>query len=162
MMPRTPDIETANVGLPYARPAMALFFSRAEEVETIDDPRARLVIYRIGSSTLVTRVEGHGSVTHIQRLQRRSEELIARVGSIEVVHDWFALTSYDGQVRQKMTPWAIRTRASHRAIHIGTSAGIVRMGVTMVRLATNAPIHAYDSLAALEVALADIIARRAP
>ena len=89
------------------------------------------------------------------------EDLIARAGAIDVVHDWFDVTGYDAEVRQKMTPWAIRTRAQHRAIHIGTSAGLVRMGVTMVRLATGAPIRAYESRAALEVALADTIAKRA-
>lgn len=140
---------------------MALFFSRAEEVETIEGGGTRVDIYRLGGSTLVTRVAGHPRVEHIVRLQRRSEDLIARSGAIDVVHDWFDVTGYDAEVRQKMTPWALRTRAEHRAIHIGTHAGLVRMGVTMVRLATGAPIRAYDSLAALEVALADTIAKRA-
>lgn len=140
---------------------MPLGFSRAEEIETIDQWGAVVVFYRVGVSTLVTRVSGHPRVQHIVRLQRRSDELIARVGAIDVVHDWFEITGYDADVRQKMTPWAIRTRAAHRAIHIGTNAGLVRMGVTMVRLATGAPIHAYESLAALEVALADTIAKRA-
>ncbi len=140
---------------------MALFFSRAEEVETIEGAGTRVDIYRLGSSTLVTRVTGHPRVEHILRLQRRSEDLIARAGPIDVVHDWFDITGYDAEVRQKMTPWALRTRAQHRTIHIGTHAGLVRMGVTMVRLATGAPIRAYDTLAALEVALAETIAKGA-
>jgi len=140
---------------------MALFSSRAEEMEDGESEGAHLRIYRLGRSTLVTRVSGHPKVSHILRLMRRSDELIERVGAIDVVHDWFEVTGYDAQVRQRMTPWALRTRVAHRAIHIGTKAGLVRMGVTMVRLATGAPIHAYDSLAPLEVALADTLAQRA-
>ena len=134
-------------------------FPRPEEVEELVSERARVEIYRMGESTLCTRASGHAIAEQIVRLMRRSDDLIARVGSIEVVHDWFDVTGYDAEVRQKMTPWAFRTRASHRAIHIGTHAGLVRMGVTLVRLATGAPIHAYDTRSALQVALASTLPR---
>lgn len=131
--------------------------SRPEEMEELVSGSARVEIYRMGHSTLVTRASGHAVVEQIERLMRRSDDLISRVGTIDVVHDWFGITGYDAEVRRRMTPWALRTRAAHRGIHIGTTAGLVRMGVTMVRLATGAPIHAYESRAALQVALAGTI-----
>lgn len=136
---------------------MALFFSRAEEIEEHPTEGGRLLVYRLGRSVLVTRASGRGGVEHIQVLTRRSDELIARVGAISVVHDWFDVVAYAPEVRQVMTPWAFATRKQHRAIHIGTSTGLVRMGVTMVRLATGAPIHAHERLSELEVALSGLL-----
>ena len=60
-----------------------------------------------------------------------------------------------------MTPWALRTRHAHTGIHIGIHTPLVKMGVTMVRLATGAPIHAYGTPAALEAALAAALRRHA-
>lgn len=154
-------LHLASFEIPHGSADMPAF-PRPEEIEEIVTAHARIEIYRMGGSTLVTRASGHAGVEQIVRLMRRSEELIARVGTIDVVHDWFDITGYDAVVRQKMTPWAIRTRASHRAIHIGTNAGLVRMGVTMVRIATGAPIHAYDTRTALQVALASTITTRRP
>lgn len=137
---------------------MALFESRAEEVERIDGARMSLVIYRVGRSTLVTRASGQAEIAHIERLIRRSDDLIARMGVIDVVHDWFGITGYSAEIRPRMTPWARKTRAQHRGIHIGTESALVRMGVTMVALFSAAPLHAYDSLQSLEKALTEILA----
>lgn len=136
---------------------MALFISRAEEIEEHPTDGGRLLVYRVGTSVLVTRASGRAGVEHIQVLIRRSDELISRAGTISVVHDWFDVAAYAPEVRQVMTPWAFATRKQHHGVHIGTSAGLVRMGVTMVRLATSAPIHAYDRLADLEVALSTLL-----
>jgi hypothetical protein len=138
---------------------MPLLFSQAEELEQIEGPRAHVVIYRVGRSTLVTRVAGHPEIEHIELLIRRSEALIARVGIIDVVHDWFGVNGYSPDIRPRMTPWAKKTNAQHRGIHIGTSSRLVRMGITMVHLVSNAPLHAHEDLASLEHALVEVVAR---
>lgn len=138
---------------------MALLLSRAEEREEIEVLGGRILLYRLGRSILVTQASGRPGIEAIELLIRRSDDLIARTGKIEVFHDWFGVTGYGPEVRARMTPWAYATRKQHRSIHIGTNAGLVRMGVTMVNLATGAPIRAYDSLAELEVALATILPR---
>lgn len=136
---------------------MALFISRAEEIEEHPTDGGRLLVYRLGTSVLVTRASGRAGVDHVQVLIRRSDDLIARVGTISVVHDWFDVAAYAPEVRQLMTPWAFATRKQHHGVHIGTAAGLVRMGVTMVRLATSAPIHAYERLSELEAALSGLL-----
>jgi hypothetical protein len=145
-----------GVGSPTG-PTMALFFSRAADVEELPTDGGRMVLWRLGRSILVSQASGRPGVEHIGALIRRSDELIARVGAIDVVHDWFGVVGYGPEVRQVMTPWAYATRKQHRCIHIGTSAGLVRMGVTMVRLATGAPIHAHERPASLEAALAALM-----
>ncbi len=140
---------------------MALFFSRAEEIEKLANERAEIVFYRLGRSTLVSRVTGHPDVEAVDLLMRRSDALIRRVGVIDVVHDWFGVTAYNAEIRPRITPWAEKTRAQHRGIHIGASSSIVRMGITMVRLVTGAPLHAYDTLDNLERALAEILRKAA-
>ncbi len=132
---------------------MGLLFDRAEEVEAVENERARAVIYRVGRSLLVSQASGHPELAHIELLIRRSDELIARAGSIAVFHDWFAVSGYKAEVRVRMTPWAMRTRAQHRGIHIGTASRLVRMGVSTVHLFTQAPITAYTDIASLESAL---------
>ena len=136
---------------------MALFFSRAEEIEEHPTEGGRLLVYRLGTSVLVTRASGRAGVDHVQVLIRRSDDLIARAGAISVVHDWFDVVAYAPEVRQVMTPWAFATRKQHHGVHIGTSAGLVRMGVTMVRLATGAPIRAYEQPSELELALTSLL-----
>ncbi len=132
---------------------MSLLSARAEEREVLESSTARFEVYRVGRDILVTRVSGLGGTQHIRRLIARSDELIARVGAISVVHDWFGVAGYDSSVRTLMTPWALKTRHAHRGIHIGTNASIVQMGVTLVRIATGAPIHSYKSMASLEAGL---------
>ncbi len=136
----------------------SLFESRAEEIERIETPRVTVVIYRVGRSTLVTRAGGHPELEHIERLIRRSDDLIARVGIIDVVHDWFEITGYSPEIRPRMAPWAKETRAQHRGIHIGTASPLVRMGITMVHLFSGAPVHAYATIGALEKAMTEVLA----
>ena len=143
------------------RTRMALFFSRAEELEQLTSDRSEITIYRVGRSTLVTRATGHPDVQAVELLMRRSDDLIARAGSIDVVHDWFGVTAYRADIRARITPWAEKTKAQHRGIHIGASSSIVRMGVTMVRLVAGSPLHAYDSLEDLERVLAEILRKAA-
>ncbi len=137
---------------------MSLFESRAEELEMLEGPRARTIIYRVGRSTLVTRAEGHPDIDHIELLIRRSEDLIVRAGIIDVFHDWFAITGYSSDIRPRMAPWSKRTRPQHRGIHIGSSSRLVRMGVTMVELVSGAPLFAYDDLSSLEKAMTEVLA----
>lgn len=137
---------------------MSLFESRAEEIERAETPRVQMLIYRVGRSTLVTRAGGHPELEHIERLIRRSEDLIARMGVIDVIHDWFEITGYSSEIRPRMTPWAKKTSAQHRGIHIGTASSLVRMGITMVHLFSGAPVHAYATLSELEKAMTDVLA----
>jgi hypothetical protein len=136
---------------------MTLFSTRAEDVEELESGGARVVCYRVGDSTLVTRASGHARLEHIEVLIRRSDELIARAGRIDVVHDWFEVTGYRAEIRKRMTPWAIRTRAQHRSIHIGAKSSLVQMGVTLIRLASGAPIRAYTTEHELELAMAGLL-----
>ena len=53
-----------------------------------------------------------------------------------------------------MTPWAIRTRAKHTAIHIGVTSQVVRMGISVVSLASGAPIETHATAISLGAALA--------
>lgn len=136
----------------------SLFESRAEEIERFETPRVRVLFYRVGRSTLVTRGSGHAEVEHIERLIRRSDDLIARVGIIDVIHDWFEITGYSAEIRPRMAPWAKKTSAQHRGIHIGTASSLVRMGITMVHLVSGAPVHGYATLSELEKAMTDVLA----
>ncbi|NUO49640.1 MAG: hypothetical protein HOV80_12355 [Polyangiaceae bacterium] len=137
---------------------MSLFESRAEEIERVETPRVQILFYRVGRSTLVTRAAGHPELEHIERLIRRSEDLIARMGVIDVVHDWFEITGYSSEIRPRMAPWAKKTSAQHRGIHIGTASSLVRMGITMVHLFSGAPVHAYATLSELEKAMTEVLA----
>lgn len=136
---------------------MSLLSSRAEEREVFQTPLAQVEIYRVGRSVLVTHAQGHANLAIAERLMARSDELIARVGQITVVHDWFAVTGYDAAVRAATTPWSMRTRKSHRATHIGTTAALMTMGVNMIRIATGAELHTHKSMASLEVALEEAV-----
>ena len=130
-----------------------LFESVGEEFERVSAGRCEAQFYRVGRSTLVTRVTGCAEPELIDVLIRRSESLIKAVGTIEVFHDWFGVTAYKSEVRTRMTPWAKATSASHRAVHIGTESRVVRMGITMVQLVAGSNIIAYSSLTALDAAL---------
>jgi hypothetical protein len=126
----------------------------AEDLEEEASGRARAIVYRLGRSTLVTKAVGHPGLAHAELLIRRSDALIARVGTIEIFHEWFGVTGYKSEVRTRMTPWARATTKNHAGIHIGTASSIVRMGVTMVQLISGAPILAYGTRTQLEEALA--------
>lgn len=140
---------------------MALLRERGEEIEVVETERARATVYRLGRDILVTVASGHAALAHIELLIRRSERLIAEVGRISIVHDWFAVDGYKPEVRQRMTPWALKTRDQHRAIHIGTASRLVRMGVTTVQLFSHAPIQAHADLPSLERALRELAAQGA-
>ena len=130
-----------------------LFESVGEEFERVSSGRSEARFYRVGRSTLVTRVTGCAELALVEVLIRRSESLIKAVGTIEVFHDWFGVTAYKSEIRARMTPWARATSGNHRAIHIGTDSRIVRMGVTMVQLVAGSNIIAYSSLPALDAAM---------
>jgi len=132
---------------------MPFLRERAIDLEVVEDESARTTIYQLGRSVLVTVGSGHPGLAHVELLIRRSEQLIAVAGSIAIVHDWFSNTGYKPEVRRRATPWLLKTRGQHRAVHVGTASQIVRMGIAMVQTVTQAPIVAHATLVSLEHAL---------
>ncbi len=122
----------------------------AEELEEERSGRAQTVIYRLGSSTLVTKAVGHPELAHAELLIRRSDALIRRVGTIRVFHEWFGVTGYKAEVRARLTPWSQQTAPQHDGVYVGSASRLVRMGVTVVQLLSGTPIVAFASLAELE------------
>ncbi len=133
----------------------------AEDLEEEQSGRAHTVIYRLGPSTLVTKVVGHPELAHAELLVRRSEALIAQVGTIRVFHDWFGITGYKSEVRTRLTPWSQKTAPNHDGVFVGTESRLVRMGVTVVQLLSGTPIVAFASLAELERELLGALRPRA-
>ncbi len=139
---------------------MVLYASQAEEREELASARGRTVLYRVGRSTLVCRSEGYAVLDHVERMIARSEALVASAGIIEVFHDWFEVVGYEPSIRSRMTPWALKTRDLHRGVHIGIGSRIVQMGVSMVRIASGAPVFVYTSAPSLDVAMARALQMR--
>ena len=131
----------------------ALRFGRGSDIRLIDTGRGRSCFYLLGNNVVVSRARGHIDVTHIEELIAYCDRVLVRVPNIEVFHDWFGVTSYDARVRIVMTPWVLATRARHTGVHIGVRSALVRMGVSLVVLATNAPVTTYASIATLGAAL---------
>lgn len=131
------------------------FFQRqATGLEPLRTERAASLLYRLKGHIVVSRGRGHVDVPHIQHLIDYCDAVLREVDAITVFHDWFGVTGYDSRTRQVMTPWAIRTRARHTAIHIGVTSQVVRMGISVVALASGAPIETHASPTALGAALA--------
>ena len=122
----------------------------AEELEEERSGRAHTILYRLGPSTLVTKVVGHPELAHAELLIRRSEALIRRAGTIRIFHDWFGVTGYKAEVRARLTPWSQETAPSHDGVYVGTESRLVRMGVAVVQLLSGTPIVAFATLAELE------------
>jgi hypothetical protein len=133
----------------------AAFFQRqGTALEPLETARAASLVYRLKSNIVVSRGRGYVDAPHIQHLIEYCDAVLREVDSIVVFHDWFAVTGYESRTRQVMTPWAIRTRAQHTAIHIGVTSQVVRMGIAVVALASGAPIETHGSSVSLGAALA--------
>lgn len=131
----------------------------ARQVEPLETARGASVLYRLGDAIVVSRGRGHIDVPHLRHLMAYCDATLEGVPKIQVFHDWFAIDTYESQARKVMTPWALRTRDRHTAIHIGLRSTVVRMGVSVVAMTTDAPIRTYANLdelsRSLERALAD-------
>ena len=131
----------------------ALHLAAAEDPEPCRTERGVSLVYRIGPRIVVSRARGYIQAPHIKSLIEFCDRRLAQVDSLVVVHDWFGVTSYDSEVRLIMTPWAIGTRSRHEAILIGVHSKLVRMGISVVALASRAPITTHVSMATLGAAL---------
>lgn len=127
------------------------------DLELVETARAVSVMYRLKDDIVISRGRGHVDAPHILHMIQYCETVLAHAPTIRVFHDWFGVTGYESKARQVITPWAIRTRDRHRAIHIGVTSQVVRMGVSVVALASRAPIHTYGSHHTLGVALAEAL-----
>jgi hypothetical protein len=131
------------------------FFQRqGTAFEPLETERAASLLYRLKHHIVVSRGRGYVDAPHIEHLIGYCDAVLREVPAIVVFHDWFAVTGYESRARQLMTPWAIRTRAQHTAIHIGVTSQVVRMGISVVALASRAPIETYGTGMALGAALA--------
>jgi hypothetical protein len=130
------------------------FQRQGTALEPLETERAASLLYRLKRNIVVSRGRGHVDAPHIQHLIDYCDAILREVDSIMVFHDWFAVTGYESRTRQVMTPWAVRTRARHTAIHIGVTSQVVRMGIAVVALATGAPVETHSTSTELGAALA--------
>ncbi len=130
------------------------FQRQGTALEPLETERAASIVYRLKSSIVVGRARGYVDAPHMQHLIEYCDAVLREVDCITVFHDWFAVTGYESRTRQVMTPWAVRTRARHAAIHIGVTSQVVRMGIAVVSLASGAPIETHGSPSSLLAALA--------
>lgn len=138
--------ELFDVGQYFQRQGTAL--------EPRETERAASLLYRLKRNIVVSRARGYIDASHMLHLIEYSQAVLREVDTITVFHDWFAVTGYESRARQVMTPWAIRMHPRHTAIHIGVTSQVVRMGISVVALATAAPIETHSSATALGAALA--------
>lgn len=130
------------------------FQRQGTALEPLETERAASLLYRLKGNIIVSRGRGYVDAPHIQHLIEYCDAVLREVQSIIVFHDWFGVTGYESRTRQVMTPWAISTRARHTAIHIGVTSQVVRMGISVVALASGAPIETHGSPLSLGAALA--------
>jgi hypothetical protein len=150
---------TSGFPLPAIDP-LTLRQTDGEELDEEKTGRAHAILYRLGPSTLVTKVVGHPELAQAELLIRRSEALIRRAGTIRIFHDWFGVTGYKAEVRARLTPWSQETAPNHDGVYVGSQSRLVRMGVTVVQLLSGTPIVAFATLAELERELASSLRSR--
>jgi hypothetical protein len=131
----------------------ALRLARGTDPHDVDSGRGQSKCYLLDKSIVVSRARGHIDATHIESLIGYCDRVLLTAPTIEVFHDWFGVTSYDARVRILMTPWSVATRHRHTGVHIGLRSALVRMGVSLVVLASGAPVTTYASIATLGAAL---------
>ena len=127
--------------------------AEAKEAQPCETDRGFSLLYSLGDRVVVSRARGHIDAPHIEALMAYCDRRLIVAPSLFVVHDWFGVTSYDSRVRILMTPWARATRDQHEAIHIGVRSRLVRMGISVVALASGGPITTHESVASLGAAL---------
>ena len=86
---------------------------------------------------VVSVARGHLEECHILPYIQEVDRIIARDGSVTILHDWYAMTGYDTRVRVDWTKWSQGRVKEIESTHILVRSRVVAMGVRTAALALS-------------------------
>ena len=99
--------------------------------------RGSFELHTPGPKLVVSVAKGHLEECHILPYMQRVNELIARDGSVTILHDWYEMTGYDTRVRVDWTRWSQERVKQIESTHILVRSRVVAMGVRTAALALS-------------------------
>lgn len=113
----------------------------------------KVILRRPAAHVVLLIAEGHGSKDMAVPILGLRDQIVREAGKIAVFDDFENASSYDSELRVKMTEWSRKNAKAMTAHHILTTSKIVAMGVAVANLALGATIKAHTKRATFEEAL---------
>ncbi len=108
----------------------------------------------------LTRVSGHTDLDCALHLMRAFDRIGAiTMGSLDVFHDWEAVTGYDSIVRQELVRWSEENEKSGE-VHVLVKSRLVAMGVSVANAALGGKLVIYSDRAKFEAARTETTMRK--
>ena len=121
---------------------------------------ARLTVERPAPGVVLEVFKGHIGRAFVDPIMAPLERLAAHGARFVQLHDWSAVTGYDGEARVELTRRSLALRPHVAAFHLLASDPIVRMGVTVANLVLARFITLHGERSGFEAALAEAVSAR--
>jgi len=141
---------------------MAMEHAKLANGDSYTTERGTLVLRRPAPHVVLLIANGHGDKEMAVPILALRDVIVREAGKIAVFDDFEKATSYDSELRVKLTEWSRRNSEAMTAHHILTTSKIVAMGVAVANLALGATIKAHTKRPAFEEALRLEIDARPP
>jgi len=97
----------------------------------------------VSGDVIFHRISGYLEKSLVPRIKEPTERLIACGLRPRIFNDWWDMSGYDAEARNKLTEWTLRIRHNIASDHILVRSKIVSMGVSLANVALGGLLTVY-------------------